>query len=210
VKQVRRRQQSLAFTIIEILVVIVIVAILSAFLYPVFARAKRQAKIADGWNRMKQTTVALTLYSQDNEDKLPNISVAKTVVPRVVQCHPFDDWRPECLARNESLMLGSWGYTPSDPEPSPIEPPRSTWIVNVFSVEQPTRPVFSYRTDANAACIADETCFVQERIECMGSDASLRVVKRKLRKKFEPGPYMVFDWNTAFDLCRGATHLEKG
>ncbi len=207
-KSLPRSKTRSAFTLVEILIVISILVVLAGLLFPVFARARRQSQIASGWNRMRQTTVALQLYAQDNNDERPDVSVARRVVPLPVQCHPLDDWQPNCLVRNEPLLLGSWGYTKSDPEPRFVEPSKETWIVNVFAVDEPMMPVFRYRTSPDDPCVLNETCFVQERIECMGSDSALRVVKRKQRKKFQAGPYMVFDWNTAFDLCRGATELQ--
>ena len=192
-----------AFTLVEIIVVVAIIAIVASILFPVISRAKRQAKVADGWSRMKQTSLALAIYSQDNDDRLPQISTARIVVPKAVQCHPLDKWVPECKVRIEDFMLGSWGYAPADPDPAP-NAPKSTWIVNIFAAQEPPTPTYLYRTPFDAPCTLSETCFVQERIECMGEDSALRVVKRAYRPKFSTGPYMIFDWNTAFDLCRGA------
>lgn len=48
-----------AFTLIELLVVIAIIAILAAILFPVFAKARENARRASCVSNMKQTLLAL-------------------------------------------------------------------------------------------------------------------------------------------------------
>jgi len=61
-----------AFTLIELLVVIAIIAILAAILFPVFAQAKTAAKKASDLSNLKQIGLSCLLYTNDNEDNLPN------------------------------------------------------------------------------------------------------------------------------------------
>jgi prepilin-type N-terminal cleavage/methylation domain-containing protein/prepilin-type processing-associated H-X9-DG protein len=58
------------FTLIELLVVIAIIALLAAILFPVFARARENARRASCMSNMKQQGLALMQYAQDNDDKL--------------------------------------------------------------------------------------------------------------------------------------------
>lgn len=51
------------FTLIELLVVIVIIAVLAAILFPIFARAKEQGKLSSCSSNMKQIYGALLLYT---------------------------------------------------------------------------------------------------------------------------------------------------
>ena len=60
-----------AFTLIELLVVIAIIAILAAILFPVFARAREQAKKTQCMNNLKQFGVAYRVYADDNNGYLP-------------------------------------------------------------------------------------------------------------------------------------------
>ncbi len=60
-----------AFTLIELLVVFAIIAILAAILFPVFAQAKEAAKSTSCLSNTKQIALALTLYANDEDDKLP-------------------------------------------------------------------------------------------------------------------------------------------
>ncbi len=59
------------FTLIELLTVIAIIAVLAALLFPVFARAKEQARMATCQSNMQKIQVALGNYFQDNSDNYP-------------------------------------------------------------------------------------------------------------------------------------------
>jgi prepilin-type N-terminal cleavage/methylation domain-containing protein/prepilin-type processing-associated H-X9-DG protein len=60
------------FTLIELLVVIAIIAILAAILFPVFARARENAKRAGCWSNLRQVSQACMMYAQDYDDILPS------------------------------------------------------------------------------------------------------------------------------------------
>lgn len=68
------------FTLIELLVVIAIIAILAAILFPIFGRAKENARRAACQANVKQICLALAVYVDDNKGRLPNPSWACRII----------------------------------------------------------------------------------------------------------------------------------
>ncbi len=71
-----RRNAASAFTLIELLVVIAIIAILAAILFPVFGRARENARRSSCQSNLKQVTLAVTQYAQDYDERYIPIRIS--------------------------------------------------------------------------------------------------------------------------------------
>ncbi len=74
----RRCRASRGFTLIEILIVVAIVGILAAILFPVFGSARETARTATCSSNLKQIYLGTQLYVQDNNGTYPNPGYVST------------------------------------------------------------------------------------------------------------------------------------
>jgi prepilin-type N-terminal cleavage/methylation domain-containing protein/prepilin-type processing-associated H-X9-DG protein len=81
----------LAFTLVELLVVLAIIAILASLLLPAIARTKESGRSAGCLSNLHQLGIALQLYVQDNQNHLPKMYdwstnlILNTIGPSMVQ-----------------------------------------------------------------------------------------------------------------------------
>ncbi|MBI3922236.1 MAG: DUF1559 domain-containing protein [Armatimonadetes bacterium] len=104
------------FTLIELLIVIAIITILAAILFPVFARAREKARQTVCLSNVKQVTLAVLMYAEDYEDTLPRVclralgpssweSWADVVQPYAKNAHVF-----RCPSDSRGGLVLSYGW----------------------------------------------------------------------------------------------------
>jgi prepilin-type processing-associated H-X9-DG protein len=82
IAQLHRNRQYTAFTLVELLVVIGIIALLISILLPSLSSARQTATGVKGLSNLRQIGIALELYRNDNRGFFPVHSSLTSVVPR--------------------------------------------------------------------------------------------------------------------------------
>ncbi len=98
------------FTLIELLVVIAIIAILAAILFPVFARARENARKTTCLNNVKQMTMGMLQYAQDYDERLPKYRLG-TVAP---SCNRMWYQQIEPYLKNTGILHCPSSSAPAD------------------------------------------------------------------------------------------------
>src|SRR5258708_31497255 len=73
-----------AFTLFELVIVILVIAILASIAYPIFIGTQERAKVVKDMNNLRQIGIATQLYMNDNDGTLPG----STTVTWMSQLHP--------------------------------------------------------------------------------------------------------------------------
>ncbi len=77
-RRTRVRHRACAFTLLELLVVIAIVAILAGLLLPTLGRSKAQAYNTACVNNLRQLGMAIRLYADGNQERMPSAEILPT------------------------------------------------------------------------------------------------------------------------------------
>jgi prepilin-type N-terminal cleavage/methylation domain-containing protein len=74
-----------AFTLLELLVCVAIVALLAALIFPVFSSAKDQARKVEEVSQLRQVYLAWQMYEDVNEEAAPSLaSISRSELPPAV------------------------------------------------------------------------------------------------------------------------------
>ena len=73
-----------AFTLIEVLVVIAIISLLAAILFPIFSQSRERARRSSCQNNIRFIGLAIRQYAQDYDERLPRVAANDTGVSATV------------------------------------------------------------------------------------------------------------------------------
>ena len=139
-----RTRRRAAFTLIEILVVIAIIGILAAILFPVFARARENARRSSCQSNLKQIGLGALQYVQDYDEHFP---LGLWVDGAGGHHTSFDNIQPY-------LKSTQVGICPSDSEPPDVDLhlPGSMPVSYTSNDKITTAPIFG---DPNPPSLAE-------------------------------------------------------
>ncbi|HEX9996663.1 MAG TPA: prepilin-type N-terminal cleavage/methylation domain-containing protein [Abditibacterium sp.] len=114
-----------AFTLIELLVVIAIIAILAAILFPVFGRARENARRSSCLSNQKQICLGVAQYTQDFDEKYPT---QKDTAPYYTYAQGI-----QAYTKSEQIYIcpSASPDARTTPDPNPFKDHR--WSVGTFS-----------------------------------------------------------------------------
>ena len=94
-------RKKFGFTLIELLVVFAIIAILAAILFPVFARARENARRASCQSNLKQIGLGIMQYTQDYDEKMPRMFY-------YIDDDGSSSFRVRCTASGHQARASNW------------------------------------------------------------------------------------------------------
>ncbi len=132
-----------AFTLIELLVVIAIIAILAAILFPVFARARENARRSSCQSNLKQIGLGILQYAQDFDEKYPMYRVDQPTTPiPVTAVYGWADAVQPYIKSTQLYQCPSETTAPTPPDatyPNPaVQSGYCDYVYNVALGSQPS------------------------------------------------------------------------
>ena len=153
------KRRSHAFTLIELLIVITIIAILAALLFPVFAKARDKARAINCVGNQRQLALALTMYAGDHDETLPKaffgapmepglyrwmeVLVPYTKNAQLLTCPTAEEvvYVPNTVSQYGGYVCNR-GYFGSDvPDGQPTTPPFQTFGVSFAEIAEPSQTI---------------------------------------------------------------------
>ena len=148
-----------AFTLVELLVVIAIIAILASILFPIFARARENARRTSCLSNLKQLGLGFMQYTQDYDEAFPLSSYPTTSVSWTASTAPYI--KSTQIFRCPSDTAARWN--------NPVAPPATnyyttSYIMNAwFAGTQTYAKLSAVQAPSKVAVLVDANTDVTQR-----------------------------------------------
>ncbi|RYX84030.1 DUF1559 domain-containing protein [bacterium] len=148
-----------AFTLVELLVVIAIIAILAAILFPVFARARENARKTSCLSNLRQLGLGFMQYTQDYDEAFPLSSYPATNISWTLSTAPYI--KSTQIFRCPSDTAARWS--------APVSPPAAnyyttSYIMNAyFAGTQTYAKLSAVQAPSKVIILADANTDVTQR-----------------------------------------------
>lgn len=127
------------FTLIELLVVIAIIALLAAILFPVFGRARENARRSSCQSNLKQIGLGVLQYKQDYDEKYPIVYWSTTTskwVPSVgylnTASYPYVKSGQLYRCPSNTGLGNLFSLDPNNPQSYPTGSPITHYTINSY------------------------------------------------------------------------------
>lgn len=198
-----------AFSFLEIIFVVAIIAVLSALLLPVFARAKRSAMQSESISNLHQCGLALSIYIEGDDIKgLPDYSAAKVLLADAPTYDRADYFRQSESDDFNQPLIGSYAYVRGVNENGYNLSDNEDWTRFLASQPDPyllasvfygDRKYVPFDGNDRNPCLKDMTCAFPSRLIRLKSDSSVRVSNfRSVSERVGKGTYPLFNWTSVF------------
>ena len=200
------------FTLLELIVVIGIIALMAALLFPVFQSVRRNARRSVSASTLHQCWIALQLYCDDYDltpRQLPTWDVASKALAGAPTCDPQDTWRRSCSENFGSPLIGSYGYSNSDEMLSNADGLTNDWGGELDDIPNPVLLTSIYYADSVPAAFHGEQAplntptyrkLTPNRLLGVYLDGSART--RSFSLPQGPITFNIMDWGYVFALQR--------
>lgn len=154
--------KSQGFTLVELLIVIAIVSLLAAILFPVFARARDNARRASCQSNLKQIGLALMQYVQDYDERLPNRATGNIDIHTRLQAYVKN--RQIFICPSQNILVSSGGVE------SAFDPKVNTsYAYNFEQADTKYPPHIAYIPFADRLCLISENRGSVDRVTLPGA-----------------------------------------
>jgi prepilin-type N-terminal cleavage/methylation domain-containing protein/prepilin-type processing-associated H-X9-DG protein len=145
------------FTLIELLIVIAIIGLLAAILFPVFARAREKARQTSCAANLKQLGLAFMQYTQDYDEKYPQGTDTMSSCGSDPTGYLGGGWAGQILPYAKSTQLFRCPSDPLQAKPSSTLPDAVSYNYNSVLTAGPLGTVCS-NSVSNAPLVSGANC----------------------------------------------------